>query len=68
MLEPKLVCYRLQSFINYDEEAVWAMVQRHGGSLSIRGDCVDFWIPIDYSSLLVIAYPKLIRQPSLDYV
>lgn len=69
MTETLLHCYRLgYGAEHYDEEAVWALVQRHGGFLSIRMDCIDFWIPRCYESLLVLAYPKLVRQPALDYL
>ncbi len=68
MLEPKLYCYRQTVYCAYDEEAVWSLVQRHNGFLSIRGDCIDYWIPSEYRTLLVLAYPKLTRQPSLDYL
>ncbi len=67
-MEPLLCCYRLDALIAYDEESVWSLVQRHGGSLSIRGDCIDFWIPQQYQSLLVLAFPRLRRQWQLDYV
>lgn len=62
-----LYCYRLTSLDHYDEESVWAMVQSFGGSLSIRGDCIDFWVPAEYSSMFVLKYP-LTRQPCLDYI
>lgn len=67
-MTPVLMCYRLDATVSYDEESVWAFVQRHGGMLSIRGDCIDFWIPRDYSSLLVLAWPRLRRQSGLDYL
>lgn len=67
-MEPVLCCYRLDSLIAYDEEQIWSLVQRHGGSLSIRGDCIDFWIPQQYQTVLVLAFPGLRRQFCLDYV
>ena len=68
MIEPLLCCYRLDALMPYDEEQIWSLVQRHGGSLSIRGDCIDFWIPQQYQSLLALAFPGLRRQFCLDYV
>lgn len=62
------VCYRLGLAADLDEEVVWAFVQRHGGWLSIRQECIDFWIHEDWASLLVLAWPALIRVPALDYV
>lgn len=67
-LERQLVCYRLDYRANYDEELVWALVQRHGGHISIRGDCVDFWIHPRWEALLVIAFPDLQRRADLDYI
>ena len=67
-MTPLLVCYRLDSSMSYDEELVWSYVQRHGGCISLRGDCRDFWIDPLYSSWLVIAWPRLRRLPDRDYV
>jgi len=67
-MEPLLCCYRLDAWVAYDEDAVWSLVQRHQGYLSIQGDCIDFWIPAQYQSLLVVCFPRLRRQPQLDYV
>jgi len=63
-----LACYRLTSLIDYDEELVWADVQRYGGSLSIRGDCIDFWIPLRYQSFILLRWPLLVRRSDLDYL
>ena len=63
-----LACYRLTSLIDYDEELVWADVQRYGGSLSIRGDCIDFWIPLRYQSFILLRWPLLVRKSDLDYL
>jgi hypothetical protein len=54
--------------MSYDSELIWAWVQRHEGLVSVRGDCVDFWIDPQYSSLLVLAWPLLRRRPDWDYV
>lgn len=64
-----LLCFRLQAWSqDYDEEAVWAFVQRHGGFLSIRQDSIDFWIHERYQVLMLLAWPDLDRIPALDYV
>jgi hypothetical protein len=63
-----LCCYRLTSLIDYDEELVWADVQQYGGSLSIRGDCIDFWIPVRYQSFILLRWPLLVRRADWDYV
>ena len=67
MLDITLYCYRL-STQSYDEELIWRDVQLWGGHLSIRGDCVDFWVPGQYISFFLLRYPELVRQPQLEYV
>jgi len=67
-MTPLLVCYRLDSSMHYDAESVWALVQRHGGAVSIRGDCRDFLIDPKYSALLILAWPLLRRLPNRDYL
>lgn len=61
-------CFRLGCLTDYDEEDIWAFVQRHGGWMSLRQDSVDFWIREDYSLLLRTAWPLLSRQAALDYI
>ena len=68
MLETRILCYRLNSLMPYDEEEIWSLVQRVGGHLSIRGDCIDYWVPRPYASFLVLKYPRLERRAELDYV
>ena len=67
MIEPVLLCFRLYATVDYDEELIWEFVQRHHGYVSLRGDCVDYWIPKEYLVLFTLAYPDLTRQASLDY-
>jgi hypothetical protein len=64
----RLKCYRLGYRCSYDEELVWSLVQRHGGFISIRGDCIDFWISPEWELVLNIAFPDLERRPDLDYI
>ena len=66
--QPKLICYRLTYRSSYDEEVIWAFVQRSGGHISIRQDSIDYWIPIRYETLLVCAWPDLERHPELDLI
>jgi len=70
MLDIKLFCYRYHPFeqLAYDEEAVWRDIQAWGGWMSIRGDCIDFFVPCEYISFFLLKYPELSRQPALDYV
>ena len=67
-LDRQLVCYRLDSLVPYDEEIVWAWVQSLGGHLSIRGDCIDYYVPADRISFFLLKYPDLSRQLHLDYL
>jgi len=65
--EPDLYCYSLSYYIDYDPEDVWSLVQRHQGSLSPQnGGQYLFWIPRDYASILVLAFPLLRRQRQKD--
>lgn len=63
-----LVCYRLNYRASYDEEMVWSLVQRHGGHIAIRQDCIDFWLEPQWEIVLNIAFPDLVRMPDLDYI
>ena len=67
-MTPVIECWRLRPGMPYDEELIWELVQRHEGYLSIKSDCIDFFVPREYSVLLQIAFPLLIRKPELDYV
>ena len=61
-------CYRLEARCPYDEEMVWKLVQAHGGLISIRGDCIDFWIDSSWELVLNLAFPDLTRRSDLDYI
>ena len=65
--EVTVVCYRYQAWAHhYDCDAVWQFVQRHGGSMSIRADCIDYFVPVRYQVLFALAWPELTRQSNLD--
>ena len=65
--EPDVFCYRLYYFHDYDPESVWALVQRHGGSVSyLNGGQYEFYVNREWASVLVLAYPLLRRQYSRD--
>lgn len=65
----RLYCYRYYAWQHdFDEEEIWSDVQRWGGHLSIRGDCIDYFIPAEYISFFLLKYPELTRQQQLDYV
>ena len=67
MSDPDLYCYSLFYFIDYDPEDVWLLVQRHQGNIQPQhGGHYDFYIPRDYASLLVLAFPLLKRQRQKD--
>jgi hypothetical protein len=65
-----VLCYRYYAWTetNYDDEDIWAFVQRHNGYISIRNDCIDFYVPREYRVLFELAYSELVRQPELDYI
>lgn len=64
-----ILCFRFHSWQSpTDEEEIWAFVQRHGGFISIRQDCIDFFIHKQYQDLLLLAWgSELTRFPLLDY-
>jgi len=67
--EPRRIyCYRQYAGQNLDEELVWADLQRWGGSLSIRADCIDWYVPAEYITFFLLKYPELSRQHNLEYV
>jgi len=67
--EATIVCYRYQAWTtDLDCESVWAFVQRHGGYLSIRNDCIDYFLPVEYQVLFALAFPELTRQYNLDLI
>jgi hypothetical protein len=67
MDEPDLYCYKLSYSMPYDPEDVWALVQRHGGYISVHpGGHYEFHIARDYASILVLAFPLLRRQRQKD--
>lgn len=67
-IQRRLKCYRLDYRSSYDEEMVWALVQRHGGMISIRVDSILFWIDPSWEVVLVMAFPDLERRVDLDYI
>jgi hypothetical protein len=66
MQRETLHCYRLTDRNDYDEEAIWSLVQRHGGFIAIRPNYIDFWMAAPWDELLIIAYPNLERRPEQD--
>jgi hypothetical protein len=67
--EVTILCYRYQAWTHdYDSESVWAFVHRHGGHMSIRCDCIDYFVPIQYRVLFELAFPDLTRQRNLDLI
>lgn len=68
MKDTRLFCYRLNYRAMYDEEMVWSLVQRHGGSIAINSAYIDFWIAPEWEIVLVLAFPDLVRMPALDYI
>lgn len=66
--EPRLCCYRLGYKCSYDEEVIWSYVQANGGHLSIRQDCIDFWVDPRHAIFLILRWPDLERRPDLDYI
>lgn len=69
LLPRRLYCYRFSAQCReYDEEIIWRDVQSWGGHISIRQDCIDFFVPAEYISFFLLKYPELCRQQQLDYL
>ena len=67
MSDPDLYCYSLPYFVDYDPEDVWVLVRRHEGNIQPQfGGNYDFYIPRQYASILVLAFPMLRRQYQKD--
>lgn len=60
-------CYRSRSDWTV-QDPLSILVQRLGGWLSIRCDCVDYWVPEDRAYMLFLLDPNLQRKPELDYL
>lgn len=60
-----LYCYRCYSDL-YEE--VWTYVQSHAGFMSIRSDCIDFWVHERYASFILLIDSSLKRIDHLDYI
>ena len=63
---PILRCWRLTYRSDYDEEVIWQYVQRSGGHIAIRQDCIDYWVDARAEVFLLCAWPELEAQPQLD--
>jgi len=65
--EPDVFCYSLPYYVLYDPESIWALVQRHGGTIApLAGGVYDYYIDREYASILVLAFPQLRRQYQKD--
>jgi hypothetical protein len=67
LVEPDLFCYTLAYWMTYDPELVWELVQRHLGYMTVLpAGHYEFYIPRQYASILLLAYPELRRQFQKD--
>jgi hypothetical protein len=65
--DPDIVCYRLSYYMTHDPEAVWDLVQRHGGYISVHaGGHYEFYLARDLRTILILAFPQLVHQPEKD--
>ncbi len=63
-----IVCYRLTRRIEAAEERLWSFLQDRSGFMSIRDDCIDFWVPEHYESFFLLLGGDLERRSDLDYI
>ena len=68
VIAARILCYRLTSRSPYDEDEIWSMVLRYQGWMSIRQDCIDFYLAREYACMLVLAFPLLEPRPEQNYV
>jgi hypothetical protein len=59
-------CYRLTDRNDYDEQAIWRLVQSHGGCIDVGPKYLDFWMAAPWDHLLIMTLPNLERRPELD--
>ena len=60
-------CYRSYLPIQ-DQDPLSIFVQRKNGWLSIRNDCVDYYIPEEYAYMLHMYDSNIKRVQPLDYI
>ena len=59
----------LRSYTDWDiQDRLGFLAQRLGGWLSIRADCVDYFVPESYTYMLYMIDPNLVRHSHLDYI
>lgn len=59
----------LRSYTDWPtQDQLSLMCQRLGGWMSIRRDCVDYWVPEQYSYMLYLIDANLVVQRGLDYI
>ncbi len=66
-LTRRLYAFRLSAAHADRQDSVWLYVERAGGHMEIRSDCIDFFVPASAVTFLVLAYPELDRRADLDY-
>lgn len=60
-------CYR--SYMPFtDQDPLSIFVQRKNGWMSVRNDCVDYFIPKEFAYMLYMYDSNIKRQQSLDYI
>ena len=68
MYSPNLiVCYRSRADWSV-QDPLSLLVQRLEGWLSVRCDCVDYWVPESRAYLLHFIDPNLERRSDLDHI
>jgi len=51
-----------------DQDPLSIFVQRKNGWMSVRNDCVDYFIPKEFAYMLYMYDSNIKRQQSLDYI
>ena len=71
MIESNYLCFRVWCW-DLDSEVIDQIgfrIQEFGGWISARRACVDFWVPRDRASFLILQYGNYLeRQAVFDYI
>lgn len=63
----RIICYRRYKGA-FEDDYAFQLVQKLGGWTSMRVDSIDFYVPEDRASLLLLSGSGYIRMSELDYI
>ena len=63
----RIICYRRYKGA-FEDDYAFQLVQKLGGWVSMRVDSIDFYVPEDRASLLLLLGSGWQRRPEVDYI